>query len=151
MVASCWLLLASLDFRRHYANLVETRALRIIDCFRHVAIVKVRITLYEDHFRGSGLEDVRQASLEIGFLNWLSVDLHTLILFHLDHNGWILIRRRWRLVRWWRLRYQRIQTVWSQRCDDHENDQQHEQNIDKRRDIDVRPGSPGATDCHCHN
>ena len=116
----------------------------------HIAIVNVRIALHKDNFGCAGFENLFQPRLQILFGNRLSINLDTEILIDLDHNGRILTWRRRRLIgRWW-LRHERIEPMRSKWCDDHKDDQQHQQHIDKWSNVNIGLGSARATDCHCH-
>src|SRR6516165_8493594 len=60
----------------------------------------------------------------------------------------------WRRCLLWilrRLRYERVQPFGRHRHDDHEDNQQHQKDVDHRGDIDVaHRATTAAPCCHCH-
>src|SRR6266581_3917796 len=64
----------------------------------------------------------------------LVVDLEFAVVGNLDDHGFILELDVLLLVGRG-LRYERVQALRNERRDDHENDDQHEQNVDERDDI----------------
>ena len=54
------------------------------------------------------------------------------------------------LVFWW-LRYECIETAYDVGLNDHEDDQQHQQDVDQWRDVDIGACSFTAASSHTHS
>src|SRR5580704_6113937 len=111
------------------ANTVDTRAVHDVNGARHFHEEHVVIALDEGNLLGAILEDLFNAWTKTIPGGVFVVDFELAVLLDLDNNGFVLqllvllfIRRR--------LRDQGIESFWSQRSDNHENNNQHQQNVD---------------------
>src|SRR5437763_912518 len=95
-------LLPRLDLWRHDSYLVEAGSLGCVNRLSDVSVVNVFVTFDEHHLLRAGLKYIFQSSLQLGPLHRLAVDLHTVILRHLNHHCGILIGGGRGLIgRWW--------------------------------------------------
>ena len=78
------------------------------------------------------------------------IQLQGAVLFDHDHNGSILGGIGRGLVRIGRLGRDRLQSMRRQGRDHHEDDQQHQQNVDQRRHVNIGFGSAAASHIHGH-
>ena len=98
-------------------------------------VTGIVIAFDEGNFFGSQLEDIVQAGAQRVPVSIVFIDFQHIVVQDLDDDRLRLdillilrIRRR-------RLRHQRIQPLRRQRCDHHENDEQHQENIDQRNNV----------------
>src|SRR5271163_148245 len=122
----------------------------------HVGKGHVVVALHEHYLLGARFENIFQAALQ-GFpgglvlINLESRRIAGAVVNQLHHNGAIRCWRWLFLILRRRLRHQGVQTLGRQRRDHHENDQQHQQNVNQRRDVHVRVLAPFGARCHTHN
>src|SRR5271157_3914546 len=114
------------------------------------------IALHEHDLLGAGFENVFQAALQrfprgLVLIDFESRRIASAVIDQLHHDGAIRRGRRSLLILRRRLGHQGFQTLGRQRRDYHENDQQHQQHVDQRRDVHVRVLATFGTDCHTHN
>src|SRR4029077_11460399 len=95
------------------------------------------IALDESDFLGAILKNLLDARTQGGPTGIFVVDLDLVVLQNLHDNGLVLEVLVLLLVRI-RLRYQRVHALRSQRGNHHENNQQHQQNVDQRDDVHFR-------------
>src|ERR1700710_1080757 len=130
-------LLAGFYGRRDDADVIDTGGMTVIDYGQYLTEVEILITLDEHDFVVAGRENFGEARGKVLKRDLVFVDQVSRLLagVNLDHDGTciylgILVLRR--------LRYQRVEAVHGAGLDDHEDDQQHQKNVDKRSDINVR-------------
>src|SRR6266568_56858 len=144
-------LLTGFDLGRNETHLVHTSSVDFVNYRGYVGEGEIFITLDERNLFSARLEDVFKTALQFIHRDIVLVDLDGVVLEHLDDDcALIRLRLFLRLLR--RLRNQRVETLGRERCDDHEDDQQHEQHVDQRRYVNVclRTTVPAAN-CHCHS
>src|SRR5271157_2504535 len=136
--AAC--LTASLNLGRDQANLIDTGGMRLVDYLGYIVKRNVWISLDEHHFFRASLEDVVQLAFKVIQRDVVLVDLVCRLIStasqHLHHDRTVARRRLLRLV-FGRLGYQRVQTFRSQRGDHHKNDEQHQQHVNQRRNVNI--------------
>src|SRR5579859_3811453 len=112
-------------------DLVDTGAAHDVDGLGDVLEHRFVIAFYESDFFGAFLEDLLDARAELVKTGIFLIDLDLALFADLDDNGFvfeILIL----LLIGIRLRHKGIETLGNQGRDDHENDDQHEKNINQR-------------------
>src|SRR5579863_10172906 len=111
------------------ANTVDTRAVHDVNGARNFHEQHVVIALDEGNLLGAILEDLLNARTKTIPGGVFVVDFELAVFLNLDNDGFVfellvllLVRRR--------LRHQSVETLGSQRSDNHENNNQHQQNVD---------------------
>src|SRR5262249_32776601 len=118
----------------------DLRSAGYVDYLGNILELDVIVTLYEQHAFRAGLEDIGKTVAEIVPAHVVLIDLQFRFsaargFQHLDHHGTV---RFVRLRVWWRrLRNQSLEPVRRQRCDHHEDDEQHQQYVDQGGDVDI--------------
>src|SRR5271154_3345123 len=140
-------LLPRFEFCRDQADLVDARAAHDIDGARNVHEHYIVIAFDESNFLGTLFKNLFHASAEIFPSDVFIVDLELGLVGlgvgnHLNDNGLVAEILFLLLIRIG-LGYQRVHALRRQRRDDHEDDQQHEQNIDERNDVHFRHRTAG--------
>ena len=129
--------------------------MRNVNHIRHIGKRNIVVAFDEHHFLRARLENIGQASLQSVPCCVFVVDLYTRLLAgaaidQLNHDrsvGRIVLRS----IRRRRLGHQRVQSFWSQRRNHHEDNQQNQQNVDERRDVNNCALSPARSSCHSHS
>src|SRR5437016_1878795 len=131
-----WLLLGRL--RRCKADHLHAGAVRDVHRLHHLAVFAVRRRLDEHQLGWARVEDLVEGLVELTHRVGLAVNRIRSIGLELQHDlaGWFLLRLLLLLLG--RLDVERLAR---HRLRDHEDDQQHQQHVDQRRDIDVRAES----------
>src|SRR6185437_16444692 len=123
-----------------------------IDHFRDLAEVKILVALDEHHLLLTSGEDLFQLRLDLRLIEGGLVNLvgrcRGSVRKHLDNNGTV-VRLILTLILGW-LRNQRLQALWRHRHDHHEDDQQHQKNVDQWCYVDLRNGSALSSSAHSH-
>src|ERR1035437_1487617 len=145
---------ARFDLGRDQPNFIDTRCVGDVDDLCHIVEGQLGISLDEHDFFGAGLEDVVEAAFQILPRHVVLVDFERRLIAaasqYLHHNSAVVAWRLLLLVLG-RLGNQRVQTFWSQRCDHHEDDEQHQQDVNHWRYVDVGSGTlAGPPHCHTH-
>src|SRR6202034_2978185 len=146
---------ARFDFRGDQTDLVHAGGVGNIN---HIGDIGKRdgvITLHEHDLFRALLVDIGETTLQVVPSRVFGIDLDARRLARtpvdqLHDDGTVgvhifgSVRRR-------RLRNQRIQSFRSHRRDHHEDDQQHQQYVNERRDVDVCTLASARADCHTHD
>src|SRR5580704_13532614 len=133
---SNWLL-PGLELSRDQADPVDSRAAHDVNRAGNFHEQYIVVALDESNFLGALFEDRFETRTEAIPGRVFVVDLQLVIDEHLDHHGLVLQLHILLLVRIG-LRHKSVQPVRSERSDDHENNEQHEQNVDERNDVHFR-------------
>src|ERR1035437_10018365 len=147
-------LTAGFDLGRDQPNFIDTRCVGDVDDLCHIVEGQLGISLDEHDFFGAGLEDVVEAAFQILPRHVVLVDFERRLIAaasqYLHHNSAVVAWRLLLLVLG-RLGNQRVQTFRSQRRDHHEDDEQHQQDVNHWRYVDVGSGAlAGPPHCHTH-
>src|ERR1700687_6147164 len=139
---SCEKLLTGFELGGDQTNLVNAGAAHDIDGAGDIHEQYIVVAFDESDFLGPLLEDGLHARTEAVPSGVFVIDLELPVHVHLDDDGLVfkldvllLVRRR--------LRDERVQTLRRERGDDHENNDQHQQNVDERDDVGRRHRSAG--------
>src|SRR5580692_12163026 len=124
-------LLPGLELGRDQADSVDAGAAHDINGARHFREQYIVVAFDESDFLGALLEDRFKTRAEAVPGGVFVVDLQLVVHEHLHHDGLVLELYILLLVRIG-LRHKRIEPVRRERSDDHENDEQHKQNVDQR-------------------
>src|ERR1700728_3793254 len=151
----CQTLAARLNFGGDQADFVYARGMRYVDDVGHVGKWDVVIALHEHDLLGTRFENIFEAALQSLPCRFVGIDLESgriagAMIDQLHDDGAVGSRRRLFLILRRRLGHQRIQALRRQGRDHHENDQQHQQHVDQRRDVHIRVLAPFGADCHSH-
>src|SRR6476646_2070143 len=130
-------LLPGLELGRNQADSVDTGAAHNVDGAGHFHEQNVVVALNERNFLGALLKDRFETRTKAIPSRVFVVDLQFVVGKHLNDDGLILQLLIFLLV-WIGLRNQSVQTMRSERSDDHENDKQHKQDVDERNDVHFR-------------
>src|SRR6185437_5904854 len=144
-----------LDLRRDQADLIYAGSVPDVDDLGNVLEGNIVVALHEHHLLGARLKDVFETALKRIPSHVILVDLQSrrhsrspVQNLHHDRALWVwlglLVFRRG-------LRNESIQALRNDRRDDHEDDQQHQENIDERSHIDIGTRPTLTTHCHCHD
>src|SRR5260370_28176228 len=146
-------LLSCFNPRRNQADVVHLGLMAEVDDLGDLAEVEVLVALDEHDLLLTGCKDLRQLGLEVCFCERCFVDQirrrSCSIRPHLHDDRTRVLRLFLMLLR--RLRNQCLQPSRRHRNDDHEDNQQHQKNVDKRRYIHVRHRSAGTSSTHSHS
>src|SRR5467141_248695 len=130
-------LLTGFELCGNQADLVDARAAHDVDGARDFHEHYIVVAFDKSNFLSALLEDLLDARAETLPGGVFIVDLELAVLLHLDDDGLILEFHVLLLVRRG-LRNERVQALRRERCNNHENDDQHEQNVDERHHIGRR-------------
>src|SRR5712671_2722350 len=127
-------LLARFELGGNQTNLVNTGAAHNVDGAGDVHEQYIVVAFDESDFLSALLKNRFHTRAEAFPGGVLVVDLEFAIHGNLDDHGFVLELDVLLLVRRG-LRVERVQALWNDGRDDHENDDQHEQNVDQRHDV----------------
>src|SRR6267143_1798033 len=130
-------LLTGFEFCSDQADLVDARAAHDVDGARDFHEHYIVVAFDKSNFLSALLEDLLDARAETFPGGVFVVDLELAVLLHLDNDGLILKFHVLLLVRRG-LRNERVQALRRERRNNHENDDQHEQNINEWHHIGRR-------------
>src|ERR1700675_3015217 len=130
-------LLTGFEFCSDQADFVNARAAHDVDSVRDFHEHYIVVAFDKSNFLGALLEDLFYARAETFPSGVFIVDLELAVFLHLDDNRLVLQLDVLLLVRRG-LRNEGVQPLGRKRGNDHENDNQHEQNIDERHHIGRR-------------
>src|SRR5262249_11985723 len=143
---------SSLNLLSDQADLVYSRSPRNVNNVDHVVETQLCITLDEHRSFIPGLKDFRELIPQVLFGHCFLIDRDSPVPIDGDYDSAIQGIRVWRRgTGWGRLRDLRIQPFRDQGCDHHEDDDQNQENIDQRGDVDVRFGAATHAYCYCHS
>src|SRR5216684_350632 len=124
-------LLACLELGSDQADLVDAGATHDVDGFGDVLEHGFVVAFHKGDFLGAFLEDLLDARAKLIPIGVILVNFHLAVLANLDDDGFILQLHILLLIGI-RLRHKGIETLGHKRRDDHENNDQHEKNINQR-------------------
>src|SRR6266850_460811 len=130
-------LLTGFELCGNQADFVDARAAHDVDSARDFHEHYIVVAFDKSDFLGALLEDLLHARAETFPGGVFIVDLELAVLLHLHDDGLVLEFHVLLLVRRG-LRNERVQALRRKRRNNHENDDQHEQNIDERHHIGRR-------------
>src|ERR1035441_10693128 len=137
-------LTAGFDLGRDQPDFIDTRCVGDVDDLGHIIEGQLWIGFNEHDLFRAGLEDVVETAFQILPRDVVLVDLQRRLIAaasqYLYHNG-AVVAGRLRLLVLGRLGNQRAQTFRSQRRDHHEDDEQHQQDVNHWRYVDVGSGT----------
>src|SRR5271168_417789 len=142
-------LLTGFELRRDQPNFVDARAAHDVNGARDFHEQHIVIAFDKSDFLGAFFENLFHARSEAIPGDIFIVDFHLAVGQHLHHDRLILELLVLLLILV-RLRHQRVQAFGRQRRDHHENDDQHEQNINQRHDVWRRERSGTCSYIHPH-
>src|SRR4026207_2134454 len=128
--------------RGHETDLVDAGALGDIDHFHNFVVEQFRIRIDEHDAFVTGPEDFQKGWTQLRLVVYLLIDLDDAVRVHTNDDRLVEVvrirrRRAWRRRLW----HGRIQAFGGQRRDGHEDNQQHEQNINEGSNVDVSLGT----------
>src|SRR5207244_4791990 len=124
-------LLACLELGGDQTDLVDAGAPHDVDGFGDVLEHRFVVALHEGDFLGAFLEDLLDARAKLLPIGVVLVNFHLAVLADLDDDGFVFQFDILLLIGI-RLRHKGIETLGNQRRDHHENNDQHEKNINQR-------------------
>src|SRR6267378_4147543 len=130
-------LLTGFEFCSDQADFVNARAAHDVDSARDFHEHYIVVAFDKSDFLGALLEDLFYAGAETFPGSVFIVDLELAVFLHLDDDSLVLELDVLLLVRRG-LRNEGVQALGRKRRNDHENDNQHEQNINERHHIGRR-------------
>src|ERR1700682_37722 len=130
-------LLTSFELCGDQANLIDAGAAHDVDGPRDFAKQYIAIAFNESDFLRAVLENLLEARADSIPGGVFVIDLDLAVGQYL-HDDSLVLQLLILLLIGIGLRHQGVQTLGGQRCDDHENNQQHEQNVDQRNDVHLR-------------
>src|SRR5713101_2670421 len=133
-------LLARFELGGNQTNLVNAGAAHDIDGAGDVHEHYIVVAFDKSNFLGTLLCDLLHARAKTIPGGVFIVDLKFAVHGNLDDHGFVLELDVLLLVRRG-LRDESVQALWNDGRDDHENDDQHEQNVDQRHDVRCRERS----------
>src|SRR5712664_2221553 len=144
-------LLARFELGGNQTNLVNTSAAHDVDGAGDVHEQYIVVAFDESDFLSALLKNRFHARAEAFPSGVLVIDLEFAIHGNLDDHGFVLELDVLLLVRRG-LRDESVQALWNHGRDDHENNDQHEQNIDQRNHIGARERSSAfSSNIHPHS
>src|SRR5260370_10500148 len=141
-VQTCEKLLTGFELSGDQTNLVDTSTAHNVDGAGDFHEHYIVVAFDESDFLSALLEDLLDARAEGIPVGIFVVDFKLATVIDLDDDGLVLEFLVLLLVRRG-LRNERVQALRNERGDDHENDDQHQQNVDQRDDIGRRHRSAG--------
>src|SRR3984957_10105630 len=124
-----------------------------VDNLSNFAEVEIFVALDEHNLLLSCRKNLGKLGFEISLVERVIVDLirwrRGTVRQHLHYDRPVILRLIVMLLG--RLRNQRLQASRCHRHDDHEDDQQHEKNVDKRGYVDLRNRSACISSTHSHS
>src|SRR6267154_5848832 len=124
-------LLTRLELGGDQADLVDAGATHNVDGSGNILEHGFVVALNEGDFLCAFLEDLLDARAKLLPIGVILVNFHLAVLADLDDDGFIFQLHILLLIGI-RLRHKGIEALGNQRCDHHENDDQHEKNINQR-------------------
>src|SRR5262249_22791173 len=128
------ILLAGLELGGDQTDFVDASSAHDVESARDLLELNFLLALHERHLFRARFEDLLDARTQLIPVSVLVVDLELVVFEHLDDNGFVLQFLILLLILVG-LRNERVQALGNQRSDDHEDDDQHQQNVDQRDDV----------------
>src|SRR5262249_54288652 len=128
------LLLPRFELGGDQANLVDACAAHDVDSASNVHEERFVVALDESDLLGALFKDLLDARTKLIPTGIFLVNFHLAVLAYLHDDGFVF-KLDVLLLIGIRLRHKRIEALRNQRRNHHENDDQHEQNIDQRNHI----------------
>src|SRR5262249_9019923 len=124
-------LLSCFELGCDQADLVDSRAAHDVDGASHVHEHGFVVALHERDLLGALLEDLLNARAKLIPIGIFLIDFYFTVFGDLHDDGFVFQLDILLLI-WIRLRHKCVETLWNERRDHHENDDQHQKNINQR-------------------